>query len=588
MSALRAREAVVLLLVLLVSLPPSVGRADVALEAVEETLFAGGRSSHAGRALAIDGAGRHVLVGSRDGVDAFVRTQAGWELASRWRPIEPIEDGVVSLAVDPSGEIAAAGVHVWRAPFVVVLARGEREWSRVATLRVPRLGAGSGFGLAVSVSDHGDRIAVGAPLAEGGRGLAVVFRRRGVEWIEESAGGCQHPVPNERVGASLALDRAGTRLVVGAPLGSRSAVGRACLSRWDGERWRYEVELDAPDLTRGARFGSAVAIDETTVVVGAPRDLSSRRGSAHVFSLHEGGWSRVARIAGDELGRFELGRSLSVASGRVVLGSSGGAIVVRTTASVRVELEPVRSGAAAFGALVAISGDGRRVLVGAPDDDLEHAEDAGTVALYGLSGVIARDLPPSPRLASMDPSRTALHALRAQARRQALASRVGAQMALGLLLVGTATAIQVGLHLDARACAAGSCGTSANDARDVGLVLTPTLYVVATMGSTLLLGDALGGRSDGWVVVLAATLGAGVAAGLVHPASTFDPPITTIEGVAWRVGGHAGAALLVLGACVLAYGLADEASSARFDAPDLVPVITADPEGAIAGLVGTF
>ena len=117
------------------------------------------------------------------------------------------------------------------------------------------------------------KVTDGEYLEIAGQGAVYVFRRSSGAWSQEQklslaaagAGG-------DRFGEAVALDPAGTRLLVGAP-GRNGASGQAFLYEY-GTEWTLLQTLGATDgrasRTPAEQFGLSVAMSSEDVVVGAP------------------------------------------------------------------------------------------------------------------------------------------------------------------------------------------------------------------------------------------------------------------------------------------------------------------------------
>jgi hypothetical protein len=91
------------------------------------------------------------------------------------------------------------------------------------------------------------------------------------------------------------------------------------------DQWGEVARLEASDGLTGDTFGSDVAVDGDTIVVGAVWDdhvLFNAHGSAYVFERHAMGgdtWSEVAKLTVDGAGH--LGQAVEVQGGRIVVGA---------------------------------------------------------------------------------------------------------------------------------------------------------------------------------------------------------------------------------------------------------------------------
>ncbi|MCA9254237.1 MAG: hypothetical protein KDA33_01310 [Phycisphaerales bacterium] len=130
--------------------------------------------------------------------------------------------------------------------------------------------------------------------------------------------------------------------------------------------WIPQTSLSPDDGDTGNGFGSVIAMDGDTVVVGAHYDdeAGEDSGAAYVFHRTDGEWSQVAKLmASDAMGDELFGRSVAVSGSMIVVGTSGyvnAAYVYRNVAGVWQEIAKLTSPTAettGFGYRVAIDGD---------------------------------------------------------------------------------------------------------------------------------------------------------------------------------------------------------------------------------------
>ena len=142
-------------------------------------------------------------------------------------------------------------------------------------------------------------------------------------------------------GTSVAVD--GDTVVIGAT-GAGTGGAVYVLRTSDGGATYVEVaKLTASDAAANDSFGTSVAIDGGTIVVGAYRDddAGSASGSAYVFRTTDGGatYGQVAKLtASDAAASDNFGRSVAIAGGTIVVGANqyinggtGAVYVFRTT-----------------------------------------------------------------------------------------------------------------------------------------------------------------------------------------------------------------------------------------------------------------
>ena len=211
------------------------------------------------------------------------------------------EDSTAKLS-DPQYDNTGAAYVFTRDP-------GTGDWVQSHVLRPGNLQNGARYG--VSVAIQGDRIVVGADsfdLAAGfeNGGLAYVFSRTNTtDWQQTGVLASPGSVKNGKFGTSVSIDI--DRIVVGA-LGEESGKGAAHVWAFNSATnlWQHEQTLTASDGATGDTFGAAVVIDESKIAVGAAFHAAggTRRGAVYVYEPINLVWTEtdklVASNAGDE------------------------------------------------------------------------------------------------------------------------------------------------------------------------------------------------------------------------------------------------------------------------------------------------
>ncbi len=173
------------------------------------------------------------------------------------------------------------------------------NWTQTAILTATTPYTQDLFGRAVTID--GNTIVVGAPWTNKGTqfdtGLAYVFYRSGDQWNQIKKLSASDPQPYDRFGTSLALD--GDTLVVGAPQPGSSTISPGSGAAYIFERnaggddqWGELAELSAAGGAQGDRFGFATQVAGDIVLVGAYlTDISGNlnQGAAYVFERNAGG-----------------------------------------------------------------------------------------------------------------------------------------------------------------------------------------------------------------------------------------------------------------------------------------------------------
>jgi len=216
-----------------------------------------------------------------------------------------------------------------------VYARSGGVWSLQQKLTASDGAALDYFGSSVSID--GDSIAVGAFLANltnADAGAAYVFTRSGTTWTEQQKLVSPDPDTQDYFGVSVAIS--GDRLFVGAwaddPVVGMSTLndgGSAYSYTRTAGMWSLQKKINASDATGGDGFGTAVALDGTTAIIGAPSDddVGTNAGSAYLLDKDQGGvdnWGEVTKVrALDGLVNEFLGYSVAVSGNTVIAGAYG-------------------------------------------------------------------------------------------------------------------------------------------------------------------------------------------------------------------------------------------------------------------------
>jgi trimeric autotransporter adhesin len=197
--------------------------------------------------------------------------------------------------------------------YSVALTREARTtFSESAYVKASNTGFDDTFGTALQLS--GDTLVIGAPTedsnargvnldgsndasSDSGAAYVLVRDSSGV-WSQQAYLKGSNAEPGDKFGSSVAIS--GNLIAVGAPANTLPGVGGAVyifVRDADGE-WTQEAYLKSSNTAAAAgdRFGTRVALENDTLVVGSP-DLSTLVGSAYVFIRDaNGSWSQQAVI----------------------------------------------------------------------------------------------------------------------------------------------------------------------------------------------------------------------------------------------------------------------------------------------------
>ena len=252
-----------------------------------------------------------------------------------------------------SGAYASGAVYVFE--------RNGTSWAQTSFVKSSNSEAGDNFAESLVIS--GERFVVGAwgedsdATGVGGNrddndapnsGAAYVFRREAGSWVEEAYLKSSNTEAGDFFGRRVDISQ--DLIVVGAHGEDSSATGvdgsesdnaafrsgAAYIFRRGVAGWTQEAYLKASNSEAQDHFGSAVAIDGDTVLIGAPDEDSqaagvdgnqgdnttSAAGAAYVFQDDGSGWSQTAYLKAinpDAMDRF--GEAVALHAGLALVGA---------------------------------------------------------------------------------------------------------------------------------------------------------------------------------------------------------------------------------------------------------------------------
>jgi hypothetical protein len=222
-----------------------------------------------------------------------------------------------------SGTAAGAGV-------VYVYTKSGSGWTQQAVLAASDGAYNDNFGNVVAVLGS-NTIVVGAFNHDSGRGAVYVFVKTGKSWTQQAELTAPGGVPGDYFGDSLSA-LSGNSFVVGST-GHNSSAGAVYVYGQSGNTWALQAELTASDATAGDMFGSSVAPDGNTIVVGADGKNSST-GAVYVFAPAGHGWTQQSEftaagaVPGDYFGSWVAADGNTMVVGAYGTNSGTGAAYV--------------------------------------------------------------------------------------------------------------------------------------------------------------------------------------------------------------------------------------------------------------------
>ena len=249
----------------------------------------------------------------------FVRSGTTWSQQAYLKASNTGEDDRFGVSVAISGDTIVVGANqedsnatgingdgsnntAPNSGAAYVFVRSGTMWSQQAYLKASNPGAFDNFGVSVAISDN--TVVIGANFeassatgvngdqsnnSASGAGAAYVFTRNGTMWSQQAYLKASNTEPDDRFGLSVAIS--GDTIVAGANIEDSSATGvdgtqdngadasgAAYVFVRSGSTWSQQAYLKASNTETGDRFGAAVGVSGTTVVVGATSEDSIATG----------------------------------------------------------------------------------------------------------------------------------------------------------------------------------------------------------------------------------------------------------------------------------------------------------------------
>lgn len=207
--------------------------------------------------------------------------------------------------------------------FIYRLVGGTWVLQQTIAQTAPTQFAIDGFGASVAIS--GNTIAVSNPQdpTGPGRGTVTIFTNNGTSWNFQAQVAAPTGTPLADFGSAVAIDA--NTLLVGAS--GQGMFGAAYVFVRTGTTWTLQQMLTPSNPHSADEFGEAVALQGDTAVVGAPGLTSPLLGGA-AFVFHRSGstWSPTQELqAADGVTNSALafGSSISILNGTMVVGARG-------------------------------------------------------------------------------------------------------------------------------------------------------------------------------------------------------------------------------------------------------------------------
>ena len=386
----------------------------------------GAADDYFGLSVAIDG--DTALVGARaadfNGVDTGSAYIYQRQADGSWSEIQKLtaSDGApndyfgLSVAIDGDTALVSAPYKNFQSGTAfgrvyIYQRQADGSWSETAHLLASDGASGDYFGISVAID--GDTALVGAPYDDDNgtaSGSAYLYQRQtDGSWSETAKLTDSDGAASDYFGIQVAI--AGDTALVGAygdndDNGLESGSAYLYQRQADGS-WSETAKLTASDGAAGDYFGSRVAIDGDTALVGARYNENNGEGtgSAYIYQRQaDGSWSETAKLNASDGAQFDyFGSSVSIYGDTALVGTygdnddngfdSGSAYIYERQAdgSWSETAKLTASDAASFdnfGISVAIDGD--TALVGAYGDN-DNGQYTGSAYIYDIYEVINLD-----------------------------------------------------------------------------------------------------------------------------------------------------------------------------------------------------
>lgn len=218
-------------------------------------------------------------VSNAGAVYVFRRSGSDWVFDQYFKPAIPKVDGFFGWAVAIDGDTIAIGAYRQDDSFtaggqVYVYRRVGTSWTLEQSLG-PKLATGAGDGLGYAVAIQGDTIVASAISGHptiAAAGAIRIFTRTGTTWTVDGDFAPADGRANDFAGASVAID--GTTIVVGAqmPASVVTGTGAAYVLERGADGWSQVQRLVASNGDNGDEFGKTVTIAGDLIAIGAFRE----------------------------------------------------------------------------------------------------------------------------------------------------------------------------------------------------------------------------------------------------------------------------------------------------------------------------
>lgn len=244
------------------------------------------------------------------------------------------EDGVEgdyfgqSVALD--GNTAIVGS--WFAEKAIVFVRSANGWVYEDTLTATLGNDGDQFGYSVALDGNLALVGARAAAVDGddNRGAVYVFARSGNSWVEQDRLTAADGAEDDQFGWAVTLDE--TTALIGAPgvdIPLNDDKGRVYAFTYSGGDWNFEDSFSGNDTAAVGWFGRSLSLQGDRALVGAPSSNVSgnmSQGLAFIFERQGNNWvqqDRLKATASDDRDFEFFGSSVALDGDTALVGAPG-------------------------------------------------------------------------------------------------------------------------------------------------------------------------------------------------------------------------------------------------------------------------
>ena len=233
-----------------------------------------------------------------------------------------------SVSIDGDTALIAAYGDGSYSGSAYVYVRSNGVWSEQAKLTASDAATTSDY-FGYSVAIDGDTAVIGAYWDDdngSNSGSAYVFVRSNGVWSEQQKLTASDGAAGDYFGSSVAID--GDTVVIGAHWDDDNDYnsGSAYVYVRSNDVWSEQAKLTASDGASRDFFGYSVAIDGDTALIGAyaDNDNGANSGSAFMYVRSNGVWSEQAKLTASDRAQYDdFGYSVSIDGDTAVIGAYG-------------------------------------------------------------------------------------------------------------------------------------------------------------------------------------------------------------------------------------------------------------------------